>query len=116
MAGGDPMCYHWSMRNLRKIFESLGFFKRSPVLAIKDMAARINIGIQALDAIEVALTAHEDGKLSDVAFVEAVTRAMSFPVLVKDDAVLFNRIIDAVVAIAEGDDEKASKKAATTEG
>lgn len=75
------MCYHWSMRNLRKIFESLSFFKRSPVLAIKDMAARINTGDQTAE-----------------------------------DLVLFNRIIDAVVAIAEGDDEKASKKAATTEG
>ncbi len=68
------------MRNLRKIFESLGFFKRSPVLSIKDMAARINSGDQ--------------------------TAA---------DLVLFNRIIDAVVGIAEGDDEKASKKA-TKEG
>ncbi len=104
------------MRNLRKIFESLGFFKRSPVLAIKDMAARINGGVQALDAIEVAMTAHEDGKLSDAAFAEAVSRAMSNPALVKDDAVLFNRIIDAVIAIAEGDEDKASKKASTTEG
>ena len=69
------------MRNLRKIFESLGFFKRSPVLSIKDMAARINTGDQTAE-----------------------------------DLVLFNRIIDAVVAIAEGDDEKASKKTATTEG
>ena len=69
------------MRNLRKIFESLGFFKRSPVLSIKDMAARINSGDQTAE-----------------------------------DLVLFNRIIDAVVAIAEGDDEKASKKTATTEG
>ena len=110
------MCYHWSMRNLRKIFESLGFFKRSPVLAIKDMAARINGGTQALGAIEVALTAHEDGKLSDTAFIEAVSRAMSAPALAKDDAVLFNRIIDAVVAIAEGDEAKAASTPATTEG
>lgn len=69
------------MRNLRKIFESLGFFKRSPVLSIKDMAARINSGDQTAE-----------------------------------DLVLFNRIIDAVVGIAEGDEDKASKKAATTEG
>ena len=69
------------MRNLRKIFESLGFFKRSPVLAIKDMAARINTGDQTAE-----------------------------------DLVLFNRIIDAVVASAEGDEDKASKKASTTEG
>jgi hypothetical protein len=69
------------MRNLRKIFESLGFFKRSPVLSIKDMAARINSGDQTAE-----------------------------------DLVLFNRIIDAVVVIAEGDEDKASKKAATTEG
>lgn len=69
------------MRNLRKIFESLGFFKRSPVLSIKDMAARINSGDQTAE-----------------------------------DLVLLNRIIDAVVAIAEGDEDKASKKAATTEG
>ena len=69
------------MRNLRKIFESLGFFKRSPVLSIKDMAARINSGDQTAE-----------------------------------DLVLFNRVIDAVVAIAEGDEDKASKKAATTEG
>ena len=68
------MCYHWSMRNLRKIFDSLGFFKRSPVLSIKDMAARINSGDQTAE-----------------------------------DLVLFNRIIDAVVAIAEGDEDKASK-------
>ena len=68
------------MRNLRKIFESLVFFKRSPVLAIKDMAARINSGDQTAE-----------------------------------DLVLFNRIIDAVVAIAEGDEDKASKKASTTE-
>ena len=61
------------MRNLRKIFESLGFFKRSPVLSIKDMAARINSGDQTAE-----------------------------------DLVLFNRIIDAVVAIAEGDEDKAS--------
>ena len=74
------MCYHWSMRNLRKIFESLGFFKRSPVLSIKDMAARINSGDQTAE-----------------------------------DLVLFNRIIDAVVAIAEGEEDKASKKASTTE-
>ena len=103
------------MRNLRKIFESLGFFKRSPVLAIKDMAARINGSTQALSAIETALTAHEDSKLSDVAFIEAVSRAMSTPAISKDDAVLFNRIIDAVVNIAEGDEDKATKKAATTE-
>ena len=69
------------MRNLRKIFESLGFFKRSPVLSIKDMAARINSGDQTAE-----------------------------------DLVLFNHIIDAVVVIAEGDEDKASKKAATTEG
>ena len=69
------------MRNLRKIFESLGFFKRSPVLSIKDMAARINSGDQTAE-----------------------------------DLVLFNRIIDAVVNIAEGDEDKARKKAATTEG
>ncbi len=69
------------MRNLRKIFESLGFFKRSPVLSIKDMAARVNSGDQTAE-----------------------------------DLVLFNRIIDAVVAIAEGDEDKASKKASTTEG
>ena len=69
------------MRNLRKIFESLGFFKRSPVLSIKDMAARINSGYQTAE-----------------------------------DLVLFNRIIDAVVVIAEGDEDKASKKASTTEG
>ena len=68
------------MRNLRKIFESLGFFKRSPVLSIKDMAARINSGDHTAE-----------------------------------DIVLFNRIIDAVVAIAEGDEDKASKKASTTE-
>lgn len=80
MAGEGETCYHWSMRNLRKIFESLGFFKRSPVLSIKDMAARINSGDQTAE-----------------------------------DLVLFNRIIDAVVAIAEDDDEKASKKA-TKEG
>ena len=64
------------MRNLRKIFESLGFFKRSPVLTIKDMAARVNTG----DATP-------------------------------DDLILFNRIMDAVIAIAEDDDEKAGKKA-----
>lgn len=69
------------MRNLRKIFESLGFFKRSPVLSIKDMAARVNSGDQTAE-----------------------------------DLVLFNRIIDAVVVIAEGDEDKASKKALTTEG
>ncbi len=69
------------MRNLRKIFESLGFFKRSPVLSIKDMAARINSGDQTAE-----------------------------------DLVLFNRIIDAVIVIAEGDEDKASKKTATTEG
>lgn len=69
------------MRNLRKIFESLGFFKRSPVLSIKDMAARVNSGDQTAE-----------------------------------DLVLFNRIIGAVVAIAEGDEDKASKKASTTEG
>lgn len=80
MAGEGETCYHWSMRNLRKIFESLGFFKRSPVLSIKDMAARINSGDQTAE-----------------------------------DLVLFNRIIDAVVAIAEDDDEKAAKKA-TKEG
>lgn len=96
------------MRNLRKIFESLGFFKRSPVLAIKDMAARINGSIAALSAIDAALTAHEDSKLSDVDFIAAVSRAMSAPAMSKDDAVLFNRIIDAVVGIAEGDEAKAS--------
>jgi len=80
VAGEGETCYHWSMRNLRKIFESLGFFKRSPVLSIKDMAARINSGDQTAE-----------------------------------DLVLFNRIIDAVVAIAEDDDEKAAKKA-TKEG
>ena len=69
------------MRNLRKIFESLGFFKRSPVLSTQDMAARITSGDQTAE-----------------------------------DLVLFNRIIDAVVAIAEGDEDKASKKASTTEG
>lgn len=69
------------MRNLRKIFESLGFFKRSPVLSIKDMAARVNSGDQTAE-----------------------------------DLVLFNRIIDAVVSIAEGDEDKAIKKASTTEG
>ncbi len=69
------------MRNLSKIFESLGFFKRLPVLSIKDMAARINSGDQTAE-----------------------------------DLVLFNRIMDAVVAIAEGDEDKASKKAtASTE-
>ena len=69
------------MRNLRKIFESLGFFKRSPVLSIKDMAARINTADHTAE-----------------------------------DLVLFNRIMDAVVAIAEGDEDKASKKAtASTE-
>jgi len=80
VAGEGETCYHWSMRNLRKIFESLGFFKRSPVLSIKDMAARINSGDQTAE-----------------------------------DLVLFNRIIDAVVAIAESDEEKASKPA-TKEG
>lgn len=80
MAGEGETCYHWSMRNLRKIFESLGFFKRSPVLSIKDMAARINSGDQTAE-----------------------------------DLVLFNRIMDAVVAIAESDEEKASKPA-TKEG
>jgi len=65
------------MRNLSKIFESLGL----PVLSIKDMAARINSGDQTAE-----------------------------------DLVLFNRIMDAVVAIAEGDEDKASKKAtASTE-
>ena len=64
------------MRNLSKIFESLGFFKRLPVLSIKDMAARINSGDQTAE-----------------------------------DLVLFNRIMDA-----EGDEDKASKKAtASTE-
>jgi hypothetical protein len=66
------------MRNLRKIFESLGFFKRSPVLSIKDMAARINSGDQTAE-----------------------------------DLVLFNRIIDAVVVIAEGDEAKAASASAT---
>lgn len=78
MAGEGETCYHWSMRNLRKIFESLGFFKRSPVLSIKDMAARINSGDQTAE-----------------------------------DLVLFNRIIDAVVAIAEGDEAKAASASAT---
>ena len=60
------------MRNLSKIFESLGL----PVLSIKDMAARINSGDQTAE-----------------------------------DLVLFNRIMDA-----EGDEDKASKKAtASTE-
>ena len=68
------------MRNLRKIFESLGFFKRSPAREIADLRARINSGDQTAE-----------------------------------DLVLFNRIIDAVVAIAEGDEDKASKKASTTE-
>lgn len=78
MAGEGETCYHWSMRNLRKIFESLGFFKRSPVLSIKDMAARINTGDQTAE-----------------------------------DLVLFNRIIDAVVGIAEGDEAKAASASAT---
>lgn len=78
MAGEGETCYHWSMRNLRKIFESLGFFKRSPVLSIKDMAARINSGDQTAE-----------------------------------DLVLFNRIIDAVVVIAEGDEAKAASASAT---
>lgn len=78
MAGEGETCYHWSMRNLRKIFESLGFFKRSPVLSIKDMAARINSGDQTAE-----------------------------------DLVLFNRIIDAVVGIAEGDEAKVASASAT---
>jgi len=78
VAGEGETCYHWSMRNLRKIFESLGFFKRSPVLSIKDMAARINSGDQTAE-----------------------------------DLVLFNRIIDAVVVIAEGDEAKAASASAT---
>jgi hypothetical protein len=32
------------MRNLRKIFESLGMFKRDPVLTIKDSFARFETG------------------------------------------------------------------------
>ena len=32
------------MRNLRKIFESLGMFKRDPVLVIKDARARMETG------------------------------------------------------------------------
>ena len=96
------------MRNLRKIFESLGFFKRSPVLSIKDMAARINTAVNALQAIMTA-----SGKDERDA---AVTLLMSVHVATAEDLVLFNRIIDAVVAIAEGDEDKAIKKAtASTE-
>ena len=96
------------MRNLRKIFESLGFFKRSPVLAIKDMAARINT---AVDALQVIMSANgKDERDAAVSLLSSVTIAAA------EDLVLFNRIIDAVINIAEGDEDKASKKAATTEG
>lgn len=104
------------MRNLRKIFESLGFFKRSPVLSIKDMAARINSGIDIVASIEKCLADHEDGKINDTTFIKAVAHHLASALPSNDDAVLLNRIIDAVIAIAEGDEDKASKKASTTEG
>jgi hypothetical protein len=39
------------MRNLRKIFESLGMFKRDPALAIKDAFARVLTGDTTPDDI-----------------------------------------------------------------
>jgi hypothetical protein len=89
------------MRNLRKIFESLGFFKRSPVLTIKDMAARVNTAVNALQTIMTASNKDERDA--------AVTLLMSVSNATPDDLILFNRIMDAVIAIAE--DEKAGKKA-----
>lgn len=70
------------MRNLRKIFEHIAFYNRSPALEIKDLRERV----LASNALAV------------------------------DDRAMLGKILDAVVAIAEGDEDKASKKAATTEG
>lgn len=81
MAGEGETCYHWSMRNLRKIFERLGFYNRSPSLELKDLHTRL----------------------------AAATNISS------DDRVLLSKILDAVIAIADDDAEKASKKA-TKEG
>ena len=51
MAAEALECYYQSMRNLRKIFESLGMFKRDPVLTIKDAFARVLTGDTTKDDI-----------------------------------------------------------------
>ena len=37
------------MRNLRKIFESLGFFKRDPAIAIKEAMHRMELHVMNAD-------------------------------------------------------------------
>jgi hypothetical protein len=70
-------CYNKGMRNLRKIFESLGLTNTNPILAVKDARARMLTG---------DLTAN--------------------------DKHLLNKIMDAVIDIAEADAKKAEEEAA----
>jgi len=98
------------MRTLRKIFEAFGLINASPIASIKDAFGRIIDTVAMASQVKALLDGVQEGGTSMEEFHSGVSDAFKRGMANNNDTVLMARIVNAVVAIAEEDAVKASKK------